>query len=240
MNLVEITEGTDFTDLLKIVKYEPPEVGVSTGGETKGYFPGFIQKTDEERVENFNNIESLLAAHEWDVTVKCDGTSGTFYFNGEFGACSRNLELKDTEENIFWKMARKYDLEQRLKTYGKHYAIQGEVVGPGIQSNRLGITEVRLLVFTIQDIDTFRRLTTSEMLSVIADLNAIGNGTAIEIVPILKNVPELKTFSDVATLSEGNCILTERTREGIVLRAKDDASVSMKFINPKYLLKHDL
>lgn len=234
-------EGADLTDLLKIVKYEIPE-SAQIGGDTKGPFPGFIEKTDEERAQNLENIEQLLAEHEFDITIKCDGSSGTFYlFNGEFGVCSRNQELKDTEDNVFWKMARKYNIEARLRALRGNYALQGEVAGPGIQSNRLGIPEVKLFVFTVQDLDTAKRLSNEEIEATLLRMNMwIPEGDKLHMVPILGDVPPLKTLADVAALSEGTNLITDKPREGIVLRAKDDPSISFKFINPKYLLKYDL
>ena len=244
-----IQEGDDVTDFLSVVKYEIPDVGQQIGGDTKGPFPGFISKTDEERCQNFENIEEILSAHEWDITIKVDGTSGTFYLmNGEFGVCSRNQELKDTEGNVFWKMARKYNLEARMRNISerfespRNFAIQGEIAGPGIQGNRAKLSEVHLFVFTIQNIDEAKRFTNNEIAHTLARMNDLAEGEKLETVPWLLFLPAMmpKTLTDVAALSEGNCIVTESTREGIVLRAKDDASVSMKFINPKYLLKYDL
>jgi RNA ligase (TIGR02306 family) len=153
VKVTDLPEGFDVTDCLKVVKYELPE-NTQIGGDTKGPFPGFIERTDEERVENLTNIEELLANHQFDVTVKMDGSSGTYFlFNGEFGVCSRNQEIKDSEGNAFWKMARKYNIEERMRGMGRNLAIQGEVAGPGVQNNRAGLTELQFFVFTIQDLD---------------------------------------------------------------------------------------
>lgn len=238
-------DGADLTDLLGIVKYEIPET-TQIGGDTKGPFPGFIEKTDEERAQNLENIEEILSKHEFNVTIKVDGSSGTFYlYNGEFGVCSRNQELKDTEGNIFWKMARKYDIENRMKIFSTsvsnmNFVIQGEVVGPGIQNNRLGLTENRLLVFTIQNIDKAKRASNNEIQALLDEMNRFGECAKFETVPSINSVPPLKTLADVATLAEGTNLINDKPREGIVLRAKDDPSISFKFINPKYLIKYDL
>jgi RNA ligase (TIGR02306 family) len=250
-----IEEGLDVTDIIGVVKYEVPET-VQIRGDTKGPFPGFIEKTDEPRAQGFEQavLEKLLAEHEFDVTVKMDGSSGTYFlFNGEFGVCSRNQELKDTESNIFWKIARKYNIEKRMRKYaatGKltNFAIQGEVAGPGIQSNRIGLTEVKLFVFTIQNLDTAKRLDNNEIAFVLDELNHVFDDTftqddnceLFQMVPWVVDVPPLKTLEDVAKLSEGTFIITDKVREGIVLRAKDDASISFKFINPSYLIKFGL
>jgi len=248
-------EGADVTDALGVVKYEIPETA-QIGGDTKGPFPGFIEKTDELRAQGFEQdvLEKMLAEHEFDVTVKMDGSSGTYFlFNGDFGVCSRNQELKDTESNIFWKMARKYNIEKRMRKYAAtgrmtNFAIQGEVAGPGIQSNRIGLTEVKLFVFTVQNLDTATRLDNSEIAFVLDELSHVFDDTftqddnceLFQMVPWVIDVPPLKTLEDVAKLSEGTFIITDKVREGIVLRAKDNPSISMKYINPRYLLKWDI
>ena len=43
-------EGADVTDLLGVLKWEPP-LPVGMGGKVKGQFPGFLPKTDETRVQ---------------------------------------------------------------------------------------------------------------------------------------------------------------------------------------------
>src|SRR5262249_562896 len=42
--------GSDVTDALDVIKWEPPAT-VTTGGRVKGPFPGFLSKTDEIRVQ---------------------------------------------------------------------------------------------------------------------------------------------------------------------------------------------
>jgi len=47
----EIHEGQDITELLGIQKWEAP-VPASLAGEVRGMFPGYIRKTDQERIQN--------------------------------------------------------------------------------------------------------------------------------------------------------------------------------------------
>jgi RNA ligase (TIGR02306 family) len=235
-----LPDGFDLTNILGVKKFEFDEDKMDEG--TKGPFPGFIQKTSEERAEDISNLEELLQAHEWDGTVKLDGKSGTFYlYNGEFGVCSHRVELKDLEESIYWQMARKYNIEKRMRalTSLKNFAIQGEIVGPGVCKNRLGLTELRLYLFTIQDIDLFLRYSNTQVFTVSSIMSKFADGTPFEMVPTIP-VSSLKTFEDVVALSEGSCIITDRKREGVILRAKDDPAVSIKYVNPNYLLKHGI
>jgi RNA ligase (TIGR02306 family) len=98
--------GDEVTELLGVTKYEPPMPAV-LAGDAKGLFPSFIQKTDQERIQNlYDDYKSMYADEEFEVTVKLDGSSATYYFkDGEFGVCSRNLELKETEGNSFLKVS---------------------------------------------------------------------------------------------------------------------------------------
>lgn len=45
---IQLPDGYDVTDILKVIKYEIPEFS-STAGDLKGAFPGFAEKSDEER-----------------------------------------------------------------------------------------------------------------------------------------------------------------------------------------------
>jgi RNA ligase (TIGR02306 family) len=93
-----------------------------------------------------------------------DGTSFTAYRrDADFGVCSRNLDLKETEDNAHWKMARKLKLEEILRKEDRNLCVQGEMVGPGIQSNRLGLKEVELYLFNLFDIDTGKYLNYAEL-----------------------------------------------------------------------------
>lgn len=242
------TDGYDLTALLGIEKYEPP-VSVQMGGDVKGAFPGFVMRSDEERIQNYT--ESDLArffSHPLIATVKVDGTSATYYYNdqagetGEFGVCSRNLELRDTEENIYWRMARKYDLENRMRKLGYSFAVQGEIVGPGIQKNRAHFDEVMLLVFTIQDLEGHRRLTADEMMKVINDLNSLSTANPLQMVPEVGryDAGTFTTYDELLALSAGDNVVNQYIREGIVVRAVDDDTISFKVINPAYLLRYEL
>ena len=79
--------GDDVTEVLGIVKYEPP-IPAELAGKVKGLFPSFLRKTDEERVQNLAlEYETYKNSnHQFYVTEKLDGSSATFYFkDGVFG-----------------------------------------------------------------------------------------------------------------------------------------------------------
>jgi tRNA-binding EMAP/Myf-like protein len=151
---IKLEEGVDLTEILHITKWEAP-LGAVLSGLAKGLFPShIIRKTDEERVQNLTKFYESYKAHTMYVTEKLDGSSATYFLNnGEFGACSRNLELSPTEDgNTFWRVARELDLENKLREFGYNIALQGELIGEGIQGNPYKIKGQTVKFFNIFDI----------------------------------------------------------------------------------------
>lgn len=161
----EYEVGQDVTALVGVEKYEPV-VPAHLSGMVKGNFPAFLHKTDEVRLQSEPNVlqEAMDKKLVLVGTLKMDGTSFTAYRrDSDFGVCSRNLDLKETEGNAHWKMARKLKLEEILRSEDSNLCIQGEMVGPGIQANRLGLKEVELYLFNLFNIDTGKYFSYSEL-----------------------------------------------------------------------------
>ena len=159
--ILDPKEGDDLTQVLDIVKYEPP-IPAQLAGKIKGVFPSFIPKTDEERCQNLDM--SLYAGERVYITEKLDGTSFSCYFNnGVFGVCGRNWELTETNDNSLWRMANMLELKDKLTKLGKNIAIQGELVGNGINGNLYKLNDHKLFFFTGYDIDKGHRLFFDEL-----------------------------------------------------------------------------
>ena len=109
-------EGADVTELLGVKKWEPP-VPVGMGGKVKGGFPGFLPKTDETRVQVLEGVIQRNQGKTFSITEKLDGTSFTaFLRQGEFGICSRNLWMDETDDtNVLARVARNLKLEEKLR-----------------------------------------------------------------------------------------------------------------------------
>lgn len=229
----DLPEGMDVTEMLGIVKYEPP-IPAELAGKVKGQFPSFLRKTDEERVQNITQEYSeycYTSKHQFYVTEKLDGSSATFYFNnGEFGVCSRNLELLETEGNTFWKVARELNLENKLRNYGMNVSLQGELIGEGIQGNPYKIKGHTVKFFNAFDIDQQERMTLGGFLKIMDDLE-------LDFVPFLDikfGLPN--TVEDMLKYAEGKSKLNSNTeREGVVVRSMD-TKISFKAISNKFLL----
>ncbi len=162
MYIESLNEGTDVTALLQIQKYEAP-VEPQLSGLARGNFPVDIPRTDQTRIQNLKrNFKKEVTPYQYEVTEKLHGTSATFYLSpeGEFIVCSRNINLKEEEGNLYWKIARELDIERKLReqiegsgvsNFG--LAIQGEIVGPGINGNQYELTSHKFYVFDIIVVD---------------------------------------------------------------------------------------
>ena len=231
-------EGLDVTEMLDIVKYEPP-IPAELAGKVKGTFPSFIPKTDEERIQNLTSEYEewkYQSKHQFYVTEKLDGSSATFYVkDGEFGVCSRNLELLETEGNTFWKVARELDLENKMKSLGKNISLQGELIGEGIQGNPYKLKGQTIRFFTGYDIDKRERIGFIHFIVMLMDMR-------LEHVPVVNLefgflLPD--TIEEMLQYAEGKSVLNPDTeREGVVVRSLD-GSISFKAISNKFLLNHE-
>jgi len=192
-------EGLDVTEMLNIVKYEPP-VPAQLAGQVKGF-------------------------------EKLDGSSVTYYVkDGVFGVCSRNLDLLEDENNTMWKFAITTGLREKMIGLGKNIAVQGEIIGEGIQGNpykRIGQT---VMIFNGFDIDKFDYLSLDSLLDLTKTLE-------LKTVPILDldfMLPD--TIDELLLTAEGKSILNLKTeREGLVIRSHD-RKISFKAISNKFLL----
>ena len=153
---IAYTEGTDLTEILNIEKYEPP---VSNGplGDTI-HHEWYVPKTDEERIQVC--AENVLPKYveseqdDWYASIKLDGTSCTVgLFDDAFLIGGRNQWYKGP--NMYTETVNKYafdgDIKNKFEYYqavnGIYVVFQGELCGPGIQSNKLGLKEKELFVF---------------------------------------------------------------------------------------------
>lgn len=245
-NDFQIIEDADCTEVLGVTKYEPA-MPACLSGIAKGKFPSFIPKTDETRVQVLQKVLDKYKGEKCYVTEKLDGSSATFYVkDGEFGVCGRNLELIEDAENSFWKVARQMDIENKLRSVGKNISIQGELIGEGVQGNKLKLKGQTVKFFNAFDIDKFEYLN-------FFDFNKLLGELELPIVPIVALDYELENDIDViikmATIR--SLILKDIWAEGIVIRPYaekidlllsnenfNNGRVSFKAINPEFLLKY--
>jgi RNA ligase (TIGR02306 family) len=228
--------GDDVSEYVGVKHYEKP-IPTSLAGELKGWFPSFISKTDEERIQNIPDVIQELSGKPYYITVKCDGTSCTTYIkDGELNVCGRNFNIRENENNVYWKAICRNDIEKKLQRMG-NFCLQGEVVGHGIQKNRLGLPEIDFLIFNIFDIDKGQFLSFDLFKRTIKQFE-------LKSVPIMEEGESFGyTVEDLLKKAEGFYEGTKNNREGIVVRSKEETyshitrrRLSFKVINNQYLL----
>lgn len=240
-------EGEDVSEKLGIIKYEPP-VPAQLAGQVKGNFPSLVSKTEEERVQNIRGLEKYLD-EVFVETEKLHGTSVSFVLNedGEMEVCSRNLSLKEDENNLYWKLAKKNDALSMLKSVRNYYeatgvsvksvAIQGEGVGQGVQKGwEYGIQIPKFFLFTIQVNGV--KIAEEDFQYIITTLD-------VKSVPQVRRATLRQLVGDAENIShallkrvEGKSLIDGKTiREGSVFRCFTDSSFSFKVVNNQFLLK---
>ena len=227
--------GEDVTEMLGIQKWEPP-IPAQLQGTMRGNFPHFIPKTDQERCQNLRKEFDKYQSLSYEVTEKLEGTSMTcFIYDGEFNVCSRNLNLKETEGNTYWNVARKYNIEEKLREFGyDNVAIQSEILGPAIQNNIYGLQEHQFFVFDVYDIKNSKYFTPEQRQEFCKKLE-------LQHAPILESI-ELKNLSieNIISIADGFSQLNNKVlREGIVFKSLCGTH-HFKSISNQYLLKTKL
>ena len=215
--------------------------------DKKDGWPSWVQKTDEERVQNMPWI--LEDKGEWIVTEKIDGTSTTFTMKrGKFGknkmyVCSRNVCFDTVDKpcyydtNVYWEMAKKYNIYDVLSklldrfTNAEWVTIQGETYGEGIQKRNYSLKGHEFAIFNLVTSDK-GRLGTKEM------VYELGNICDVPCVPILNTITfDGLTVEKLLEMADGNSVIDGLPREGFVLRSLDGAR-SFKAVSNNYLLKY--
>ena len=229
-----LNEGDDVSERLNIVKWEKP-MNAQLAGMARGNFPSLIPKTDQERVQNLKKEIANTAATglTFEITEKLEGSSMTCYLiDGVFGVCSRNLDLKETEGNSFWATARAEDIEAKMRACGEgRWAIQGELIGPGIQDNIYNLSKPEFHVFDVYNIDHGDYLTPVYR-------QALVERMGLKHVPVIAMDKDLGigTVEEILTWAEGKSVLNDKQeREGIVFK-ETKGGMTFKAISNKYLL----
>ena len=232
----DISIDEDVTDLLNVVVFEPP-LSACLSGLAKGLFPSHIRKTDQERIQNVTKYFETLKDVKFEASIKLDGSSMTVYYkDGEVGVCSRNLEMKLDSSDSFVRMAKELNLEEKLKNYGKNLALQGELIGTGIQGNNEKIVGNDYYIFDIFDIDNYRYLVPEER-HIILDI------LGLKSVPIVaRNYAVFTEHTSLASLllyAEGSSLNPNSSREGIVFKSEELIKgdiLSFKVVSNSFLL----
>jgi hypothetical protein len=244
----------DLAGILGVIKYDPDPPAAFREPLRKGFigwvqrtfpwffrkkkrplFPSFLRKTDQERIQNC--IHEVLSARRfgtvYEVTEKLDGSSMTLFNNGKrTGVCSRNLELdpKKNPDNHFVRMYLKY-LPSLKDIPG--YAIQGEIVGPGIQGNKYGLRDFEFYVFDVFNIETQKYLTPDERRELLKRVPEFDH------VAVVRHWVQATTLDIMLKEADGGSNLNANVaREGLVWKSMS-GDFSFKVISNAWLEKNE-
>lgn len=253
-------EGVDLSEHLDVIKYERPE---PQDTDAVGHFPDCIPKSDEERIQNvWDEFSTEYKDVQFIPTLKLDGSSCTVaYFGlnmdeywknedsyddflentgtkiGEVAVCTKKLQLKYDESSHYWKAVLSSGAVDAVIELGHigNFAIQGEVMGPGIQGNKEKFNNFQFYAFALFDID---RQVYVEWSQAKKQLEGLGVQCVPDLI-IMATEPfkAFDTLDDLLKFSDGPSI-NAKHREGIVWKSVGiEDQVSFKAISNKYLLK---
>lgn len=171
----------------------------------------------------------------FEITEKLDGSSCTMYLDleNEFHVCSRNLDLKRDENNSFWKAAIQNNVENSMVVASMEgLAIQGELIGEGIQGNQYKIQGQKFYVFDIYDTKTGAYLNSEQRINICQQLG-LNHAPLIDV-----KVITAADIADILQEAEGKSLLNGSEREGLVWKCISDPSISFKVISNRWLLKN--
>lgn len=216
--------------------------------DKKNGWPSWVQKTDEERIENMPFV--LQNKNPWIVTEKVDGSSCTFtmkrgkFKKKDFYVCSRNVCFDSIDKpcyydiNIYWEMAQKYNMYEVLSKLldempsTEWLTIQCEIFGESVQRNTYGLSGREIRVFNLITSDK-GRWNSCDMKEILE------KNYNIPCVPILNDnyilpdtIEELREY-----VNSQPSVIDGEMKEGIVCRSPDGIH-SFKCVSPEYLLKY--
>lgn len=233
--------GHDVTALLGVTKFEPV---LPDTREIAGPFPTRVPKTDEIRLQSALGVLEELRGQGFVITTKLDGSSLTFFREREDAliVCSRNWALARTPGAAAFRLADELDLARSLPV---GIALQGELCGPGIQKNRLGLPRAAFFAFSAYDVREGNYLTHDALVSLCASLG-------VPTVPVERRLEgaEAEAFEHslehYLALARGHYAGTTHRKEGIVVRPLREARsevlgarLSFKVISNEFLLEED-
>jgi RNA ligase (TIGR02306 family) len=208
--------------------------------DIKGNFPDGIPKTGAIRIQNIRDSFGFNMS-EWVCTEKLHGTSCTFFFDKdqltgkyELQVCSRNLNLKNTEGNLYWDVVKKLVNSVKSDDFLHEMVFQGEIIGSGINGNHYKLNGQIFKCFGVYDKKNSSYVR-HELSSKICESLGIQSVPVVNIGAsiydsdfIIEKVNSMKSVLNPDVLAEG-----------IVMKKKENPDDFIKVINNAWLLKHE-
>lgn len=249
--------GDDVTTELSVTKHDPEQEdeikNLANTSIRLTNFPahlGFI-KTEEPRIQSNKEYLDLFRNKKWYASLKYDGTSCTYYLNpenGKLAICSRNnlihmpynedgsinIDEIEKSKSVHLMYAVTQDVQKKLSLF-PHLVLQGEIFGSKINGNKLMVSDLQFVVFSIFDMN-------KKLYSNLSELRHFCEKMNLNMVDIVYSGDNFDfDIPQLLDLSKGYYVNTKNHREGIVVRLQDCSAIdgkrySFKVINNDYLL----
>lgn len=236
-----VSEGDDVTSQMGVTKHVAAEESAQyTAGDFE-CMPADVPRTEEQRLQTCMRLLEQLRDRAIVITEKEDGCSCTFLFkDGQFRVCGRRFMWREPDPSCahYFHVADKFDVAARIATLNMNVAVQGEIVGPKVNGNRLNLAELDFRVFNMYDIDRREYLRHEQVTDVCARLG-------LHQVPVVyagdANALDL-TLDTLLHMATTRMYAPGFPAEGLVVKTNDAAGprVSFKIISNEYLLKYGL
>jgi RNA ligase (TIGR02306 family) len=208
-----------------------------------GYRPGLVPGTDQERIQNLpEELAEWLAlpadqALVWEVSEKLEGEATSYaQLAGAFQACSSEVSFKDLPSNSRWALAHRVGLPAALQQRFGDVALQGELIGPGLEGNHYGLAEPAFYLYRVFLVDQGRTMDAAERRALAAELG-------LHHVPVVHErfVFDASTsMESLLAMADGPSLVNpKKRREGLVFKELT-TGLSFKVISNKYLLNEKL
>jgi RNA ligase (TIGR02306 family) len=212
--MVEGDSVVDYYELKKhVYEEEMPDLPGRHNGDHASPPNGWtIPHYDLDGLRKYNNL--LIENEEVIITEKIEGCNSAFAFDGEKLWCkSRNFYLKEDEHNLYWNVAKNYDLQTKLAPYNGlvfFAELYGNVKGFKYDcSVDKGMLTPRLRFFDVWDTRDMKYLCWDDAVALIKE-------AGLETVPVLYR--GAWTGKDLWSHAEGQSVLGGNIREGFVVR----------------------
>jgi len=236
MGAIGYTPGEDVAGLLGITKYEEPEpIFMQTGNCSAPKTPNAPPVYD---VESFRKYHHLFEpGEEVYVSEKIHGTNARFvYWEGQLYCGSHKTWKTQDDNNLWWKVAKAYNLEDRLKR-DPGMILYGEIYGSRVQDLAYGAGpgELRFAAFDVYHTGVGQWLSYLPFVCFCDELE-------IPRVPTLYRGP-YTGMDDLLPFSEGNSTLADHIKEGFVIKPTMErwnpeiGRTIAKLVGEQYLLR---
>lgn len=230
--------GENVAERLDVIKWEEPDAGVSNKGNLKTAADAesvpflFVKYTDIENMRRWPDV--FQPGEPVVITEKLHGANSRFiYKDGRLWVGSHNTAKKPNDSVMWWKLAKQYNLEEKLKEVPEMFLF-GEAYGR-VQDLHYGHEEGKasLAFFDALDLRTGVYLDWDKFKALLQRLE----------LPVAPVMYEGGWEPGLVSLAEGQSNKGDNIREGIVVKSMMETfdmrigRKILKFVSEQYLTR---